>query len=139
MRDDLLAALRKAADDRECRVVIITGAGRAFCAGGDVEFMRDLQARRCGRVSQTAARRGGHRRAIGMVDRVTSDLASETQKLARSLADAPLALLGDIKRALNASNDLRRQLDLESEHQLRAFQSAESAERINAFLEKRSR
>ncbi|PYQ59068.1 MAG: hypothetical protein DMF58_13040 [Acidobacteria bacterium] len=27
MRDDLLAALRKAADDRACHVTIITGAG----------------------------------------------------------------------------------------------------------------
>src|SRR5437588_11740504 len=43
MREDLLAALRAAADDRECRVVIITGAGRAFCAGGDVEYMAGLQ------------------------------------------------------------------------------------------------
>ncbi len=45
MRDDLLAALRKATEDHGCRVVIIIGAGRAFCAGGDVEFMRELQQR----------------------------------------------------------------------------------------------
>src|SRR5256885_13134388 len=43
MREDLLAALRAAADDGDCRVVIITGAGRAFCAGGDVEYMSGLQ------------------------------------------------------------------------------------------------
>ena len=39
MREDLLAALRDAEDD----VVVITGAGRAFCAGGDVEYMHSLQ------------------------------------------------------------------------------------------------
>jgi 2-(1,2-epoxy-1,2-dihydrophenyl)acetyl-CoA isomerase len=39
MREDLLAALRESAGD----VVVITGAGRAFCAGGDVEFMHALQ------------------------------------------------------------------------------------------------
>jgi len=39
MREDLLAALRECADD----VVVITGAGRAFCAGGDVEYMHSLQ------------------------------------------------------------------------------------------------
>jgi len=43
MREDLLAALRAADADPACRVVVITGAGRAFCAGGDVEFMSGLQ------------------------------------------------------------------------------------------------
>src|SRR5881398_3024203 len=42
MREDLLAALRSA----EGRVVVITGAGRAFCAGGDVEYMAGLQRER---------------------------------------------------------------------------------------------
>src|SRR5689334_20889232 len=45
MREDLLAALREASDDRACHVVVITGAGRAFCAGGDVSFMHELQSR----------------------------------------------------------------------------------------------
>src|SRR5437016_11179696 len=39
MREELLAALRGA----EGGVVVITGAGRAFCAGGDVDFMAALQ------------------------------------------------------------------------------------------------
>src|SRR5688572_15332812 len=43
MRQDLLDALRDAADDRSARVVVITGAGRAFCAGGDVDYMSGLQ------------------------------------------------------------------------------------------------
>src|SRR2546426_661088 len=43
MREDLLAALRAAESDANCRAVIITGAGRAFCAGGDVETMAVLQ------------------------------------------------------------------------------------------------
>jgi len=46
MREDLLAALRAAADDGDCRVVVVTGAGRAFCAGGDVEYMSGLQKNR---------------------------------------------------------------------------------------------
>jgi 2-(1,2-epoxy-1,2-dihydrophenyl)acetyl-CoA isomerase len=43
MREELLAALRASEADAEVRVVVITGAGRAFCAGGDVEFMARLQ------------------------------------------------------------------------------------------------
>lgn len=43
MREDLIAALDEVADDETLRVVVITGAGRAFCAGGDVEYMSGLQ------------------------------------------------------------------------------------------------
>jgi 2-(1,2-epoxy-1,2-dihydrophenyl)acetyl-CoA isomerase len=45
MREDLLDALRSAENDPDTRVVVITGAGRAFCAGGDVDFMSGLQQR----------------------------------------------------------------------------------------------
>lgn len=43
MREDLLEALRACVSDDAIRVVVITGAGRAFCAGGDVEYMHSLQ------------------------------------------------------------------------------------------------
>ncbi len=46
MRRDLAEALEHAGSDRSVRVVIITGAGRAFCAGGDVAFMAELMDRR---------------------------------------------------------------------------------------------
>lgn len=36
MRDELLAAFDRADADDEVRAVIVTGAGRAFCAGGEV-------------------------------------------------------------------------------------------------------
>lgn len=35
--DDVLAQLEKVADDDAIRVLILTGAGRAFCAGGDLK------------------------------------------------------------------------------------------------------
>lgn len=42
MRRDLAEALEATGSDRTIRVVVVTGAGRAFCAGGDVSFMADL-------------------------------------------------------------------------------------------------
>jgi 2-(1,2-epoxy-1,2-dihydrophenyl)acetyl-CoA isomerase len=46
MRRDLAEALEHAGSDRSVRVVIITGAGRAFCTGGDIAFMAELMERR---------------------------------------------------------------------------------------------
>src|SRR4051794_41349314 len=45
MRDDLRAAVERAAASAGVRVAVITGAGRAFCAGADVEVMQELLAR----------------------------------------------------------------------------------------------
>src|SRR5262249_51080181 len=185
MREDLLAALRDAGG----RVVVITGAGRAFCAGGDFENMARLQKARdvaafrklldagrdivvqiaemaqpviasingvaagagCNlalacdyRIASDQAKLGetfvrigihpdwggtwtlprliGTSRAlemmmtgrmvdasealsIGMVDRVVAaaDLAAETEKLARTIADGPPIAIAGIKRGLAAS------------------------------------
>jgi len=44
MREDLLAALEALSSDRMIRCVIVTGAGRGFCSGGDVAHMAELQA-----------------------------------------------------------------------------------------------
>jgi enoyl-CoA hydratase/carnithine racemase len=43
--DELLHALREAAQDQEVKVLILTGAGRAFCFGADIsEFTRQIEA-----------------------------------------------------------------------------------------------
>jgi 2-(1,2-epoxy-1,2-dihydrophenyl)acetyl-CoA isomerase len=42
----LLQGLLRASDDKTVRAVMITGAGRGFCGGGDVDFLRDARARR---------------------------------------------------------------------------------------------
>ena len=219
MREDLLDALRAAGRDDAVRVVVLTGAGRAFCAGGDVEYMHGLQqsgdvasfrklldagrdvvlqivsmekpviaaingvaagagcnlalacdyriASEQAKLSESFVRIGlhpdwggtwllprlvGRSRAleilmtgrmvgaaeaveIGMVDRVAADLAAETQTLAKSIADGPALAIAAIKRALNASerNDLRAQLELEAEHQVRCFESEDAKQRIAAF------
>jgi 2-(1,2-epoxy-1,2-dihydrophenyl)acetyl-CoA isomerase len=45
MRDDLYSAIARAASSPEVRVLVVTGAGRGFCTGADVEVMSDLLAR----------------------------------------------------------------------------------------------
>jgi 2-(1,2-epoxy-1,2-dihydrophenyl)acetyl-CoA isomerase len=42
MRDRLHDALDRAATDPGVRVIVVTGAGRGFCTGADVEVMSDL-------------------------------------------------------------------------------------------------
>jgi 2-(1,2-epoxy-1,2-dihydrophenyl)acetyl-CoA isomerase len=42
----LVHALLRAGDDRSVRAVVITGAGRGFCAGGDLNYIRDARSRK---------------------------------------------------------------------------------------------
>lgn len=42
MVDELSAALKAVETDSEVRVVILTGAGRAFCAGGDLNYLESI-------------------------------------------------------------------------------------------------
>ena len=43
---ELLHGLLQASDDKSVRAVMITGAGRGFCGGGDVDFLREARSRR---------------------------------------------------------------------------------------------
>jgi 2-(1,2-epoxy-1,2-dihydrophenyl)acetyl-CoA isomerase len=45
MREQLLAALDQVTENPSVRVLVLTGAGRAFCAGGDVHHMLKLKQR----------------------------------------------------------------------------------------------
>ncbi len=45
MMDELLQALDAAAKDAACRVVVLTGAGEAFCAGMDLAHLEGLAAK----------------------------------------------------------------------------------------------
>ncbi len=42
MREEIAKAVQTMASDPEVRVVVITGAGRAFCAGADIGYLKEL-------------------------------------------------------------------------------------------------
>lgn len=77
----------------------------------------------------------------GMIWQVVEDdaLMDEAEKLAASLAAGPTVGLGLIKRAIQnaATNTLAAQLDLERDLQREAGRTADYAEGVSAFLEKR--
>ncbi len=45
MRDELAEVTRAAAEDEAVGALVLTGAGRAFCAGADIGYMHDLVSR----------------------------------------------------------------------------------------------
>jgi 2-(1,2-epoxy-1,2-dihydrophenyl)acetyl-CoA isomerase len=224
MQTALLAALSEAAHDKACRALILTGAGRGFCAGQDlsdgvftpgetpdlstriakyynplVRKLRDMPmpvvcavngvaagaganvafacdiviAARSAKFTQAFAKiglvpdsggtwflprlvGGARARALallaetvpadkaeawGMIWKTVEDaeLMTEAHRLAAYFAGQPTEGLALIKQALDASatNSLDQQLDLERDLQGRAGRTADFAEGVNAFLEKR--
>ena len=94
MRRDLAEALEHAGSDRNIRVVVITGAGRAFCAGGDVRFMAELMQRR---DSEEFARiLGAGRRVITAIRHMTKPVIAAVNGPA-SGAGANLAFACDFR------------------------------------------
>ena len=59
MGRELVDAIHRADDDREVRVIILTGAGRAFCAGADISGFADNIKAREGGGPANSERRGG--------------------------------------------------------------------------------
>ena len=100
MRRDLAEALEHAGSDRGVRVVVVTGAGRAFCAGGDVAFMAELMQRR---DSEEFSRiLGAGRRVILAIRQMTKPVIASINGPA-SGAGCNLALACDLRIASSAA------------------------------------
>lgn len=100
MRRDLADAIEHAGSDRSVRVVVITGAGRAFCAGGDIGFMAELMQRRD--AEEFARILGAGRRVITAIREITKPVIASINGPA-SGAGCNLAFACDLRIAANTA------------------------------------
>lgn len=96
MRRDLAEVLERASGDRAVRVVVITGAGRAFCAGGDVAYMAELVKRED--AEEFARLLGAARRVVTAIREMTKPVVASINGVA-SGAGFNLALACDLRIA----------------------------------------
>jgi enoyl-CoA hydratase/carnithine racemase len=73
---DLAAALMRANDDPEVSAVILTGAGKAFCSGGDLKAIRERTG--IGPQSPPDATRLNYRRGVHSIIRALADVEVAT-------------------------------------------------------------
>ena len=100
MRRDLAEALEHAGSDRSVRVVVITGAGRAFCSGGDITFMAELMKRRD--AEEFTRILGAGRRVILAIRQMTKPVIAAINGPA-SGAGCNLAFACDLRIAANTA------------------------------------
>src|SRR6266478_851072 len=55
MEQEVRQAMQEAAGDERVRVIVLTGAGRGFCAGADMSLLQDVVERRGHPLPDTAA------------------------------------------------------------------------------------
>ena len=101
MRRDLAEALEAAASDRAVHVVIITGAGRAFCAGGDVGAMAELI--ESGDAEEFSRLLGSARRVITSIRQMTKPVIAAVNGPA-SGAGCNLAFACDLRIASTSAS-----------------------------------
>ena len=100
MRRDLAEALERAGSDAEVRVVVVTGAGRAFCAGADVEYMAELMRRED--ADEFARLLGAGRRVVHAMRQMTKPVVACVNGAAYG-AGFNLALACDLRVAAESA------------------------------------
>lgn len=96
MRGEIADALLELEHDDEVRVIVITGAGRAFCAGADVDYMADLVAR--GDMTAMAALVEAGRRVVTTIRESSKPVIGSINGVAAG-GGANLALACDLRIA----------------------------------------
>jgi 2-(1,2-epoxy-1,2-dihydrophenyl)acetyl-CoA isomerase len=101
LREDLHDAVTHAAADPEVRVMIVTGAGKGFCAGGDVKAMNDGKERGAARPLMDKVAPGRDRTVLALRDAPQPIIAAVNGAAAG--AGMNLALACDIRLASSAA------------------------------------
>lgn len=96
MRRDLAEALEQAGSERTVRVVVITGAGRAFSAGGDLNYTAELMQR--ADAEEFSRLLGAARRIVLAIRQMTKPVIASVNGPA-SGAGCNLALACDLRIA----------------------------------------
>jgi 2-(1,2-epoxy-1,2-dihydrophenyl)acetyl-CoA isomerase len=96
MRDEIAEALETMADREDVRVVVVTGAGRAFCTGADVGYMAGLLERGDYHEANALVRAG--RRVVGTITSMAKPVIASLNGPAAG-GGANLALACDLRIA----------------------------------------
>jgi len=100
MRRDLGETLERAASDDDVRVVVITGAGRAFSAGGDVAAMDEMMERED--ADEFARMLGAGRRVVTAIREMVKPVVASINGVAAG-AGFNLALACDLRIAAESA------------------------------------